>query len=52
MRWKPDEQVELTLIAGWAFEREFSTGFDVRDTDTLVRIDKGGVIGFAFTLRF
>jgi hypothetical protein len=50
--WKPDEQLELTLVAGWAFEREFSTGFDSRDTDTLVRIDKGAVFGFSFRFRF
>ncbi|MHC4408842.1 MAG: hypothetical protein ACYTEG_00595 [Planctomycetota bacterium] len=50
--WKPNEGAELTLVAGWAFEREFSTGFDVRDTDTLVRIDKGAVLGFSFSFRF
>jgi hypothetical protein len=50
--WKPDEQMDLTLVAGWAFEREFSTGFDGRDTDTLVRIEKGAVLGFSFSFRF
>jgi len=40
------------LMAGWAFEREFETGFDVRDTDTLARVDEGWVVALSFTLAF
>jgi len=50
--WRPDGGTECTLFAGWSFDRSYDTGFDVRDTDTLVRIDDTVVFGLSFTIRF
>ncbi|MHC4953519.1 MAG: hypothetical protein ACYTGZ_06485 [Planctomycetota bacterium] len=50
--WRPIEQTEFRLFLAWAFEREFTTGFDVRDTDTLVRLEKAPAIGLSFRIEF
>jgi hypothetical protein len=46
------EKWEITFLAGWAFEREYSTAWDVRDTETLVSLDKGLLFGVTVTLKF
>ncbi|MHC4818283.1 MAG: hypothetical protein ACYTF8_09535 [Planctomycetota bacterium] len=46
------EQWEITLAAGWAFEREYSTAWDVRDTQTLVALDKAPFFGLTVTVTF
>jgi len=50
--WHPTKMTELKLFLAWAFDREFSTGFDTRDTDTLVRLDKSPAIGLSFKIDF
>ncbi|MHC4818377.1 MAG: hypothetical protein ACYTF8_10010 [Planctomycetota bacterium] len=49
---KPVEQLEITFVAGWAFEREFTTGWDVRDTDPLAGLDKTPFLALTATLAF
>jgi hypothetical protein len=46
---KIDERWEITLVVGWAFEREFETGWDVRDTDSLAKIDGAPFLGLTVT---
>lgn len=38
-RWKVAEDVEWTVAGGWAFDQEFSRGWDVRDTTTVRELD-------------
>jgi hypothetical protein len=49
---KPIEHLEITLVVGWAFEREFSTGFDVRDTEPLAGLDKTPFFGLTVSYHF
>jgi hypothetical protein len=48
----PVKNLAVTLLAGWAFEREFSTGFDVRDTARLVELGKTPFFGLKVAYRF
>ena len=50
--WHPTGKMELKLFVAWAFDREFSTGFDVRDSETLVDLDKSPAIGLSFKVDF
>jgi len=50
--WRPAQKVELRVTGGWAFERRFRTGFDVRSTDNVASLDKGAVFGIACTIEF
>jgi len=50
--WRPREKFELSVTAGWAFERRFRSGFDVRSTDNVAILEKGAVFGIACTFRF
>jgi hypothetical protein len=46
------KQWEITFAVGWAFEREYSTGWDVRDTNTLVALDKTPFFGLTVSVTF
>ena len=49
---RPLDQMEITLAVGWAFEREFSTGFDVRDTKTVANLEQTPFVGLTASYRF
>jgi hypothetical protein len=40
-RWNPTQLIKFSLGGGWAFGQEFSTGFDVRGTNTLRHLRDG-----------
>jgi len=48
----PVEHLEITFVVGWAFEREFSTGFDVRDTETLATLEETTFFALTVSYRF
>jgi hypothetical protein len=49
---RPLENLEITLAIGWAFDREYSIGYDVRDTETFASIDTDAFFGLTFTFNF
>lgn len=46
------ERWQISFAAGWAFEREYGTGWDVRDTSTLVALDKTPFFGLTVSVTF
>lgn len=50
--WAAAEQIDLTLAAGYAFDQEFETGWDTRDTDTLRDIDPAPYLRAAVELAW
>ena len=46
----PVDRLRITFVAGWAFEREYSIGWDVRDTATLAVLQ--GTVFFGLTLSY
>jgi hypothetical protein len=46
------ERWEITFAVGWAFDREFATAWDVRDTETLVTFDETLFFGLTVALTF
>lgn len=48
--WEPHEQVQLELAGGYAFDQEFTSGFDVRsDGNTIETSDEAYIrVGFRF----
>ncbi len=49
---KSDQQIDLTLAAGYAFSQEFSTGFDARDLDKTVAVSDEPYLRVGLNLRF
>lgn len=47
-----DQNVNVTLAGGYAFSREFSTGFDVRDLDDVADVSDEPYFRVAVALRF
>lgn len=50
--WSQSPNLSLTLGAGYAFDQEFSTGFDLRDTDNIVDLSDEPMLIFAVRGRF
>jgi len=46
------ERWEVTFAVGWAFDREYATGWDVRDTDTLVTFEEAFFFGLTVAVSF
>ena len=46
------QDVEVTLVVGWALDREFSTGWDLRDDDVFATLDETVLFGLTITIRF
>jgi hypothetical protein len=47
---KPGERWEIRFAVGWAFDREYAVGWDVRDTETFTAIDDA--VFFELTVAF
>lgn len=45
------DKVKFIISVGYAFEQEFSSGFDTRDLDTLAEVDDGLYLRTGFELR-
>jgi len=52
VQYRLHDDVELTLAGGYAFEREFSTGWDVRDDRKLLTLSDEPFVRVAAKLRF
>ena len=52
LKLETDQQVNLTLAAGYAFGQEFSTGFDVRDLDDIAEPSDEPYFRVSVELRF
>jgi len=52
LRLHSDQKVDLTLAGGYAFDQEFSTGFDVRDLDNIAEINDEPYFRVAVDIRF
>ena len=50
--YRPSPKVELKATAGWAFERRFRSGFDVRSTDNVAILEKDAVFALICTVAF
>jgi hypothetical protein len=50
--WQPATEVDVIFTVGWAFDREYSVGWDIRDTSTLARIDETVLFGLALQCNF
>jgi hypothetical protein len=50
--WRPTNEMDVIFTVGWAFEREYSVGWDVRDTSTLARLDETALFGLALQFNF
>ena len=46
------ERVDLSFVVGWAFEREYSTGWDVRDKESLAGLDETPFFGLTVAFGF
>jgi hypothetical protein len=52
LRWEPCRNASLLLAGGFAFDQEFSRGFDLRDTDEVQEIDDAPYLRAAISLSF
>ena len=52
MEWRPQPQLEFVLAGGWAFGREYSTGWDSRDLNTVTKIAGGPYIRLGLDFDF
>jgi hypothetical protein len=52
VRYQPTPDAELILAVGWAFEQEFSRGWDVRDDETVRELDDAAYVRVGFNLSF
>ena len=50
--WQINDNFELTVAGGWAFDRQFSTGFDVRSLDNEIGLSSEPYIRFAVGMDF
>jgi len=51
-KWMPCDWAEVSLSGGVAFDQEFETGFDTRDTTQVAEIDAGPFVRARATVRF
>lgn len=51
LRFKPTDWSNGVFAVGYAFDQEFRTGFDVRDTEELTRINDGPYIRLAIEIQ-
>lgn len=51
LRWEPDEAIGLIFAGGYAFGQKFTTGFDLRDDDRLVKVSDEAYLRFALEVR-
>jgi hypothetical protein len=50
--WRTCEAASVVVAAGYAFDQEFSAGWDVRDTDGEIEIDAAPYLRVGVDLRF
>ena len=52
VRWTPCPTCEIFLVGGFAFDQEFTRGWDARDTDTVRELSDEPFIRFGGSIRF
>lgn len=52
VRWRVVRQLEIEIAGGYAFDQEFTTGWDARDLDNDVEVSDEPYARFALTARF
>ncbi len=52
VRWSPCETCEIFLVGGFAFDQEFTRGWDARDTDDIRELSDEAFIRFGGRIRF
>jgi len=52
VNWRVDDHIDLIAAGGFAFDQEFSTGWDVRDTENEVEIDDAVFFRLGVDLTF
>lgn len=52
LAWKPSKNAALCIAPGFAFSREFSTGFDDRSQTTLAHVGDGAYLSVQLSLMF
>jgi hypothetical protein len=54
VRWSPGAMpaAEFTVAGGYAFDQKFESGWDVRDTDTIARVDGMPYARLALSIEF
>lgn len=52
VRFTPSPGITLNVAGGWAFDQEFSRGFDVRDDDTVRDLDDAAFIRLGLNYAF
>ena len=52
VRWAPRDRFALTAAVGYTWGREFSTGFDARDTDEVADLSDEPYVRVGFEARF
>lgn len=52
VRWQPCQWFGLTVVGGFAFDQEFQTGFDIRDTDTVRQVSDEPYVRVAGSIGF
>lgn len=52
VRWKPADEVSLIVSGGYAFDQEFRSGFDTRDSDEVAEVSDGPFLRLAAEARW
>jgi hypothetical protein len=52
VRWQPFEDTKLLIAGGYAFDGEFSAGFDQNRSDLIADVQDQPYVRFGFERRF
>jgi hypothetical protein len=50
--WRPNDEIALTVAAGYAFDQEFNIGWDTRNQDRVAKPSDEPYLRVGFEVRF